>query len=131
MNDTLQAADRPTSASTTRSGAAGEDGLSALRLTATAFLLIATITGLILTLLTPPLQGPDEQQHFWRVYALSEGQVIPQRQVSAGGAILPKSVAALPGVVRMWDVAGHADRKFEKGDYRAGFALPLAVEDRA
>jgi uncharacterized membrane protein len=48
-----------------------------------------------LVLLTPPLQAPDEQQHFFRAYQLSEGNIIGLVRDNQPGAELPSSLAEL------------------------------------
>src|SRR6185503_12020762 len=43
----------------------------------------------------PPLQVPDEQQHFYRAYQLSELRIRGVVNGAAAGAVLPSSLAEL------------------------------------
>lgn len=43
-----------------------------------AFLSLGLLFGLIFLLLTPPFQMPDEYAHFERIYAISQGRLIPK-----------------------------------------------------
>ena len=64
------------------------------------FLLIGPLLYFAYALLTPPFQTPDEHQHLFRAWQLSEGQLFGERQGKAAGGILPASLAeaALPEV---------------------------------
>jgi hypothetical protein len=46
------------------------------------FLLLGAFFGILFLLVTPPLQSPDEQEHFFRSYQVSEGQWTAQRRTS-------------------------------------------------
>src|SRR5262245_49371142 len=68
-----------------------------------AFALMALPFGLMFLLLTPPFQVPDEAQHFYRAFHLSEfgfrgvSVNVEERNGTAVrfyGALLPKSLAA-------------------------------------
>ncbi len=43
------------------------------------FVILATIFGLILIIVTPPFQNPDENKHFFRTYQISQGIFLAQR----------------------------------------------------
>lgn len=43
------------------------------------FLIISIIFGILIAIVTPPFQGPDEYNHFFRAYAVSEGKIIPKK----------------------------------------------------
>ena len=51
--------------------------------------------GLVLLLLTPPNQAPDELAHLFRAWQLSEGRVMPEVRGGQAGAIVPRSMADL------------------------------------
>ena len=64
----------------------------------TFVLLIGLLGSLAFSILTPPFQVPDEQQHFYRAYQLSTLDLTGTRMDKRLGAILP---SALPETVSM------------------------------
>jgi uncharacterized membrane protein len=58
-------------------------------------LLIGLISVTLLTFLTPPFEVPDEPQHFFRSYQLSELGVWGISRNGVGGAVLPSSLPEL------------------------------------
>jgi len=70
-----------------------------------AFLIVGFIFGVAILILTPPFQVPDEPQHFFRAFQLSEGRfrdlvvLAPDEKdgMRSGryGTMLPKSLSAL------------------------------------
>lgn len=56
------------------------------------FLLAGGIAGLLLLLLTPPFQAPDEVNHFYRAWQVSEGQWAPLKENERLGGYVPESV---------------------------------------
>ncbi len=59
------------------------------------YLAIALLTTLALAFLTPPFQVPDEPQHFFRAYQLSEFSLRSVVQGQGAGASLPASLPEL------------------------------------
>lgn len=55
------------------------------------FLIAAIILGIVYNIVTPPLQVPDEYDHFRRVYHLSEGNFLPQKNGNRLGGEMPVS----------------------------------------
>jgi hypothetical protein len=53
------------------------------------FIVIAPFLYAAYALLTPPFQSPDEHQHLFRAWQLSEGVIIGERQGSMAGGVLP------------------------------------------
>jgi hypothetical protein len=53
------------------------------------FLLIAPILYAAYALLTPPFQSPDEHQHLFRAWQLSDGAIIGERRGDVAGSVLP------------------------------------------
>lgn len=49
---------------------------------------------LLLLFVTPPFQVPDEPNHFYRVYQLAEGHILPDHP---RGGLLPTALAGVPG----------------------------------
>jgi uncharacterized membrane protein len=56
------------------------------------FLILAAVTGLFIALVNPPFQAPDEFAHFARVYQLSEGTLISQKNDSQIGGWIPQAI---------------------------------------
>lgn len=48
---------------------------------ATAFVLLSLAFGLLVSLVTPPLRGPDEISHFLRIYAYARGEILSAAEV--------------------------------------------------
>jgi uncharacterized membrane protein len=92
------------------------------------FLLVALPAGLVLLVLTPPLQVPDELGHLLRAYQIAEGRLVAESRGGLPGGTLPESLAdqeqAFP--LRM--------PRLPRGELlrraRRGFATPLAPEAR-
>ena len=59
------------------------------------YLVLGLFSVLSLAFLTPPFQVPDEQQHFFRTYQLSEMRAQAVVQDGAAGDILPSSLPAI------------------------------------
>lgn len=59
------------------------------------FIIIALVFGLIYSIITPPFQSVDENYHFYRSYAITEGQIIATKQNNHTGSYLPKSISEL------------------------------------
>jgi hypothetical protein len=58
-------------------------------------LILGAIGSLPLAILTPPFQAPDEVQHFYRAYQLSEFQLRAEVQDGVAGGTLPSSLPQL------------------------------------
>lgn len=56
------------------------------------FVAIATVTGMAMAFMIPPLQGADEPNHFMRAYQISQGQFLPQNEGPSVGGQLPKNI---------------------------------------
>lgn len=56
------------------------------------FLWIAALFGVLYIFITPPFQAPDEFFHFYRIYQLSEGQVLAIKEGNQVGGPLPRSL---------------------------------------
>jgi uncharacterized membrane protein len=55
-------------------------------------LFAAIIFGIIYNLVTPPLQVPDEYDHFRRVFHISEGHFLPEKKINRLGGEIPASI---------------------------------------
>ncbi len=61
------------------------------------FITFASSFGLIILLLTPPFQVPDEIIHFYKAYQISEGNFISIKQNDRIGGFLPTSIIKITG----------------------------------
>lgn len=108
-----------------------------------AFLWIGAIFGVILVLVTPPFQVPDEYQHFYRAYQLSEGQVLAdyhvgecsgytrdRQDIPCSGGYLPNSLLVTVREVSPPNLRGSAEIKQNPQDILALLDLPLQPSDR-
>ena len=57
---------------------------SRLRDPAVLFALISLFAGAVLVAITPPLRGPDEEEHFLRAYGLAQGDIVPHTRDAEG-----------------------------------------------
>lgn len=59
----------------------------------TLFLILALLFGVVWIFIVPPFQSPDEQAHFFRIYQISEGKILPlYNSDGVAGGLLPKSI---------------------------------------
>jgi uncharacterized membrane protein len=92
------------------------------------FLLAWTVIGLLALLamvfVTPPFQVPDEAQHFFRAYQVSEGGVLPEVADGRAGGHLP---AALPALAThfLGPVLLHGDRPVRATPLAGTLAAPV------
>lgn len=94
--------------------------------------LVGLLCSIPLIFLTPPFQIPDEAQHFYRAYQISEGQILAEVKDRVAGGRLPSSLinlssdylgsrsihTARPIIKRFWSV------------FFEGFATPLLPDRR-
>lgn len=57
--------------------------------------ILGLVMMLLMVLITPPFQVPDEAQHFFRAYQISEGQLIAEVRGETAGGDLPSSLQDL------------------------------------
>lgn len=53
------------------------------------FLVLATVFGLTILVANPPFQAPDEWEHFYRAFQLSEGTLVGENRAGNAGGMLP------------------------------------------
>ncbi|BAP55058.1 hypothetical protein THII_0761 [Thioploca ingrica] len=58
------------------------------------FILFGLIFGILVILITPPFQVPDEQRHFFRALQISQGDLIPTIRGQIAGAFIPAHAIA-------------------------------------
>jgi uncharacterized membrane protein len=66
---------------------------------------------LVFLFLTPPFQVPDEINHFYRAYEVSEGLWVSEKRGAGTGRELPQSLVAMASNLNQ-NVAFHAENKF-------------------
>jgi len=53
------------------------------------FLVLGAVFGVLLVFFTPPSQGLDEPNHFFRVYSISKGEIVTPIPAGRAGAVVP------------------------------------------
>ena len=104
------------------------------RVWAGIYFFVALAAALAMALLTPPLQVPDEHQHFYRAFQLSEGDWRGAKVGGALGAELPDSLGRLAddflGSRRLHNPSGRQVRELPWRDTVAQLAKPLEPSKR-
>lgn len=103
-----------------------------------AFLLVALVFGVALAVLVPPFQVPDEPQHFYRAFQVSELGLLVKVIIAGGqrrdaftpGALLPKSLAALVDSSDVRTTRFRPDRKVSPSKFLGELHTPLNAHDR-
>ena len=75
------------------------------------FLFIAIIIGIMFVFITPPFQGPDEYNHFYRAYQISEFQFLAKQQQNQIGGDIPTSITETMTQVGNQKLEFHAKNK--------------------
>jgi uncharacterized membrane protein len=92
-----------------------------------AFLTIGLFFGILFLLVTPPFQVPDEPNHFFRAYQVSEGKFIAEKRDNATGGLIPKS---LVDTTAIWqDIRFHPERKTTKQQFIEAFNISLTHKE--
>lgn len=94
--------------------------------------IVGIICSIPLIFITPPFQVPDEPQHFYRAYQISEGNFLSSVSNNVAGATLPSSLIELSSEY-LGSRAIHADRPITKRDFSLfsnNFDRPLLPEHR-
>lgn len=106
-----------------------------------AFIILGSIFGLLFLLVIPPFEVPDEPQHFYRAYQVSElgffrivelnkDEKPPGNAPSKYGAMLPKSLAVVVDGSEVATIRFQPDRKVQLSKLAALFHLPLDPRNR-
>ena len=91
---------------------------------------VAVPVGLVLVGLTPPFQVPDEPNHFFRAYQVSEGDFAPQRTSTSIGGTLPRSLPHVAFTI-MGNVPFNPNVKQDLDVWQQVLDVPLLPHDRA
>ena len=100
----------------------------AARAEKTVFAAICAAT-LLFTLITPPFQAPDEDQHWYKAVLLPEGRLVAERQGDQVGAELPRDAVELRTVDFPGEKAGVRFRA-SPDDLRRSWANDAARQGR-
>jgi uncharacterized membrane protein len=93
------------------------------------FIILGSFFGLLYFLLIPPFQVPDEYNHFYRAYQISEGGILPIKQGAESGGFLPRSMVTTVKTV-IADVPFNADEKVNPDWIFNTLGLSLNPSDR-
>lgn len=99
----------------------------------TFYMWVAGLSLLLVSVLTPPFQVPDEPQHFYRSYQLSRLEVRPEVRDGQAGAVLPRSIPSLVES-HLGTLAHHARRQVPQrplAETLQDLGRPLAADDQA
>jgi len=96
---------------------------------ASVFTGVALIVGALLVGVTPPFQVPDEPNHFYRAFQVSEGRLVPQKTPTSVGGLLPRSLQELSRDV-MGNVPFNPEVKQDLTAWARAFEMPLRPDDR-
>jgi uncharacterized membrane protein len=92
------------------------------------FVCLASVFGLAILFITPPFQVPDEPNHFYRAYQISEGKFIAEKQDNRLGGYIPKSLTKInnPFTYLFWNKRA----KINKDIICNQFKKPLNANDK-
>lgn len=106
---------------------------------ATAFAIVAAVFGTAFAVVTPPFQTPDEYNHYYRAFQVSEGRFVAESElgVASGeteprllvGGRVPASLSATTDAVSH-DLYFHPERKQRIADVVASFRFRLRARHR-
>ena len=82
----------------------------------TVFLTLALTFGLAVLFANPPCEAPDECDHFYRAFQLSEGTFVGQKFGRTAGGQIPTLIVA---VTNCYDIPFHPERKMKRAYFAA------------
>jgi uncharacterized membrane protein len=92
------------------------------------FIVTAILVELLLLFIIPPLQTPDELNHFYRAYQVSEGHFLPEKSGQRLGGYLPSVFIEFSEPFRT--AAGNEYYRVKKQDVLNTFALEIDEAQR-
>jgi len=93
-----------------------------------AFLLVGIIGGIVFLFLTPPFQVPDEYNHFYRAYQISEGNIISPIINNSYNGFLPESM--IKTCILNTHIPFHPENKQKISDIFSAIKIPLNPDKR-
>ncbi|MBF0556353.1 MAG: DUF2142 domain-containing protein [Nitrospirae bacterium] len=94
------------------------------------FLILGIVFGLLFVVIVPPFQAPDETNHFYRSYQISEGRFLAERRGGDVGGMLPESLIKTAKTLSK-DIPGHPENKQEVSEIVEAFNIPIDEGRRA
>lgn len=91
------------------------------------FVYLAIIFGMIIMVLTPPFQAPDENNHFKKAYVISKGNMFPEEQEGKAGFYLPEKMVQY--IEEQNSKAGNLEEKYEFKDIYMMERLPAGYDN--
>ncbi|MEO5356698.1 MAG: DUF2142 domain-containing protein [Nitrospirae bacterium YQR-1] len=88
------------------------------------FVFFAFFAGLLMLFITPPFQTPDEYNHFYRTYQISEGGWIAEKKEGKVGGFLPQALLVTAQTVSK-NIPFHVENHQKVEDIFAVASLPL------
>ncbi|MBF0568717.1 MAG: DUF2142 domain-containing protein [Nitrospirae bacterium] len=88
------------------------------------FLILGIFFGLLFLFVVPPFQAPDETNHFYRSYQISEGRILSERHDGDVGGMLPESLIKTAKTLSK-NIPGHPENKQEVGEIIEAFNIPI------
>lgn len=92
------------------------------------FLFCSLFFGVALILLTPPFQVPDEYNHFYRLYQISEGIFIPIKKDNRVGGYVPGALTGLADTTRR--IPFNPEAKMDLDKLRLAWRITSSGEER-
>ena len=92
------------------------------------FLMVSLITGITFLIITPPFQVPDEINHFYKSYQISDGKFLSETKNDRLGGYIPKSFVETtkPFLGLRWNMNSKANFK----TIYHQFSIPLNEDDK-
>lgn len=83
---------------------------------------------LLLSLLTPPFQVPDEPSHMYRAFQISQLNFLSEKKDDLLGGAIPKSIVDATKKLRQ-DIPFHEKNKFSLPAYKKEYSRPLLLKN--
>lgn len=87
------------------------------------FLFFAITGGMITIFVTPPLQVPDEQNHFFRAYQIASGKFVPETRNDKVGGFIPIGIVNFTNNFN--GICFHAEKKTKLATIYKSLNIPL------
>lgn len=93
-----------------------------------AFVSIGLFFGILFLLVIPPFQVPDEPNHFFRAYQISEGKFVAEKRDNIVGGLIPQSL--VDSFVIWKDIPFHPESKTTKEQFSETFNISLQINKK-
>jgi uncharacterized membrane protein len=94
----------------------------------THYSLLITLFSFVYVLLVPPFQSPDEPNHFFRAWQVSEGHFFPEKAGTRLGGTLPVSLTAVCDSFHF--LKNNRSARLNYSRWRNAFIIPLESDNR-